>query len=110
MFVLLVFLGLCKDVLATRTIMPHIPLTGCTNPVIFVHQYRLLTFNFVTPAGHYHGSVNGSPQTTLSLANASGTTPSIRDLHPLEKKAHTCFGIIKISLHFAANSQQVVGY
>src|SRR5690606_13323975 len=29
-----------------------------------------------------------SPTTSLRLANASGTTPCIRDLHPLEK--YTC--------------------
>ena len=33
-------------------------------------------------------SLLSSPTTSLRLANASGTTPCIRDLHPLEK--YTC--------------------
>ena len=33
-------------------------------------------------------SLLSSPTTSLRLANASGTTPRIRDFHPLEKKNH----------------------
>ena len=36
-------------------------------------------------------SVHWSPNTTLRLTNASDTTPRIRDLHPLEKNAHSLF-------------------
>ena len=90
--------------------MPRIRLTGCANPIIPVRQYRLLPFDFVTPAGRYHGSVHGSAQTTLSPANASATTPCIRDLHPLENKSSHSLAFIKIILHFCIfsdNLQQV---
>lgn len=45
-------------------------------------------------------SLLSSPTTSLRLANASGTTPCIRDLHPLEK--YTCFkhSLTKIICNF----------
>jgi len=53
--------------------------------------------------------VHGSPQTTpdgisgqaLSLANASDTTPRIRDLHPLEKNSHSLLPDCKKNLYFS---------
>lgn len=83
--------------LLTRTNMPHMSRTGCIMQwllVLPVRQYILLPFGFVTPFGRElrFAPVQsvGCPKPlfgwahveALPLANASDTTPCIRDFHP----------------------------